>query len=104
MRRESDSLTLRPAGSYQQRPSIVGPQGPVHRKQNGTFGVSNDSIRVTFGDDKRVDVQRGTFQFDPATRRLNIVTRSLPSGPRGIYGLVAAKPVALPETLGRRRC
>ena len=99
----SGSLTLRPTGSYKKRLSIVGPQGPVHYKQNGTFRVSGDSILFTVSNNKPADVQRGTFRFDPATRRLNIVTRGLPNGTRGVYELVAAKPASLPETLDSQR-
>lgn len=97
------SLTLHPTGTYKKRLSIVGPQGPVYFKQDGTFAVAGDSIRFSFTDRKGSDVQRGTYRFDPSTRRLTIVIRGYPNGNRGVYELDAAKPGASSKTTGESR-
>ena len=94
----SGSLTLRPTGTYKKRLSIVGPQGPVYFKQNGTFTVAGDSIRFDFIDKKAGEVQRGTFRFDPTRRQLHIVVRGHPNGSRGVYELVAAGPAVVPKS------
>ncbi len=103
------SLTLRPAGTYEKRLSIVGPQGPMYFKQNGAFIITGDSIRFAFTDLKGPDVQRGTFQFDPATRHLTLTILGYPVGNKGVYDLVAAEPqpllapTVLPAKPGKKR-
>lgn len=97
------SLTLQPTGTYKKRLSIVGPQGPVYFKQEGTFALVGDSISFRFTDRKGSDVQRGTYRFDPITRRFTIVILGFPNGNRGVYELVASKPKALPKTLRKNR-
>ncbi len=102
------SLTLRPAGTYEKRLSIVTPNGPVHFNQDGTFTFSGDSIRFAFTDLKGPDVQRGTFRFDPATRHLTLTILGYPTGNRGVYELVEAEappkpPAPKPPAKARRK-
>lgn len=103
-------LILRPAGSYEKRLSITGPNGPLFFRQDGTYTLTGDSIRFAFSDLKGPDVQRGTFRFDPATRHLTVTILGYPTGNRGVYELEAAAapppPVPLkarPKAHGRRR-
>lgn len=97
------SLTLQPTGRYKKRLSIVGPQGPVYFKQEGTFTLIGDSIRFSFTDRKGSDVQLGTYRFDPITRHLIIVIRGYPNGNRGVYELDASKPAVPPDTSKQAR-
>ena len=85
------SLTLHPAGTYEKRLSIVGPNGPMYFKQNGTFVLTGDSIRFAFTDLKGADVQRGTFRFVPATQHLTLTIFGYPAGNQGVYELVMAE-------------
>ncbi len=99
------SLTLRPAGTYEKRLSITGPNGPRYFRQDGTYILTGDSIRFAFTDAKGADVQRGTFTFNPATRRLSIIILGYPTSNRGVYELVAAeasRPAAGPRKKARR--
>ena len=86
------TLTLRPAGTYEKRLSIAAPQGPQLFRQDGTFTFAGDSIRFAFTDQKGADVQRGTFQLDPATRRLTLTILGYPTGNKGVYELVGIQP------------
>lgn len=97
------SLKLHPTGTYKQRLNLVGPQGPVYFKQDGTFAIFGDSIRFIFSNRKGSDVQRGTYRFDAATRRLSIVIRGRPNGNRGVYELEEAEPAMLPHLFGKPR-
>ena len=98
------TLLLRPAGTYEKRLSIVGARGPVYFRQTGTFTLASDSIRFAFTDLKGADVQRGTFRFDPATRRLTLTILGYPPGNRGVYELEAqAAPVVVPIKKARKR-
>jgi len=99
------TLRLRPAGTYEKRLSIVGPQGPRYFNQTGTYTFAGDSIRFAFTDRKGADVQRGTFRFDPATRRLTLTILGYPAGNRGVYELVAQEAPApmLPAKKARKR-
>ncbi len=86
------SLTLRPDGRYEKHMSIVLPSGPHYFNQTGRFVLAGDSIRFAYTDLKGSDVQRGTFRFAPATRRLTLTILGYPAGNRGVYELVAAEP------------
>ncbi|WP_310393474.1 hypothetical protein [Hymenobacter sp.] len=97
------SLTLRPAGTYEKRLSIMGPGGPRYFKQDGTFTLRGDSIRFAFTDLKGADVQRGTFRFNPATRGLTLTILGYPAGNRGVYELAAAGARPLPGAPPRPR-
>ena len=90
------SLTLRADGSYEKRLSIVGARGPLYFRQDGRFVLTGDSIRFAFTDLKGADVQRGTFRFEPATRRLALTILGYPAGNQGVYELAAREPSAVP--------
>ena len=90
------SLTLRADGRYEKRLSIVGARGPLYFRQDGRFVLTGDSIRFAFTDLKGPDVQRGTFRFEPATRRLTLTILGYPAGNQGVYELVAREPSAAP--------
>ncbi|MCC3155472.1 hypothetical protein Q3A66_20620 [Hymenobacter sp. BT770] len=95
------SLTLRPDGTYEKHLSIVTPSGPHYFNQSGRFVLAGDSIRFAFSDLKGADVQRGTFQFNPANKHLTLTILGYPTGNKGVYELVAVdtKPVATPAVL-----
>ena len=91
------SLTLRANGTYEKHLSIVASSGPHYFNQAGTYTLMGDSIRFAFTDLKGADVQRGTFRFVPAERRLTLTIFGYPTGNRGIYELAATpapKPAA----------
>ena len=73
------------------------------------FVLTGDSIRFAYTDLKGSDVQRGTFRFVPATRRLTLIILGYPAGNRGVYELVAAElqpataPVAPKPKTGKKR-
>jgi hypothetical protein len=90
------SLTLHPDGRYEKHMSIVLPNGPHYFNQTGRFVLTGDSIRFAFTDLKGSDVQRGTFRFNPADRRLTLTILGYPAGNRGVYELVAAEPQPVP--------
>ena len=90
------TLTLRPNGTYEKRLSIVNAGGPHYFRQDGTFILRGDSIRFAFTDLKGADVQRGTFRFEPARRRLTLTLLGYPAGNKGVYELVAAGPLPVP--------
>ncbi|WP_158010818.1 hypothetical protein [Hymenobacter lapidarius] len=96
------TLTLRPDGTYEKHLSIVAPSGPHYFNQTGRFALAGDSIRFAFTDLKGSDVQRGTFRFDPATKRLTVSIIGYPSGNKGVYELVAAEPNATPAPKASR--
>ena len=83
------TLTLRPDGTYEKHLSIGAPGGPRYFNQAGRFALAGDSVRFAFTDSKGADVQRGTFRFVPATRRLTLTIMGYPSGNRGVYERVA---------------
>ena len=97
------TLLLTPAGTYEKRLSIVGARGPMYFRQTGTFTLNGDSIRFAFTDLKGADVQRGTFRFDPATRRLTLTILGYPSGNRGVYKLEAQEAPAVGPTKKARK-
>ena len=101
------TLTLNPAGTYEKRFSLKGPNGPMYFKQDGMFTISGDSIRFAFTDQRGADVQRGTYRYVPATRRLTITIFGYPAGNKGVYELVKknAKPTPIthPKSVGKRR-
>ncbi len=100
------SLTLRPDGTYEKHFSIVAPSGPHYFNQSGRFTLAGDSIRFAFTDLKGSDVQRGTFRFVPATKRLTLTIIGYPTGNQGVYELVAAAPVPKttpPKTVKKQR-
>ena len=105
------ALTLRPDGTYEKHLSIVTNGTPHYFNQTGRFTLTGDSIRFAFSDLKGADVQRGTFQFDPATRHLTLTILGYPTGNKGVYELVAAEtaapaatePVAAPKALRRKQ-
>jgi hypothetical protein len=82
------TLTLHPAGTYEKRLSIKGPNGLMQFRQDGRFTLSGDSIRFAFTDQKGDDVQRGTYRYVPASRRLTITIFGYPAGNKGVYELV----------------
>ncbi len=90
------SLILRADGTYEKHLSIVAPSGPHYFNQSGRFTLIGDSIRFAFTDLKGSDVQRGTFRFEPATKRLTISIIGYPTGNKGVYELVAADAKASP--------
>ncbi|WP_035568118.1 hypothetical protein [Hymenobacter sp. IS2118] len=90
------SLTLRPDGTYEKHFSIVASSGPHYFNQSGRFILAGDSIRFAFTDLKGADVQRGTFRFVPATKRLTLTIIGYPTGNQGVYELVAAAPATAP--------
>lgn len=92
------ALTLRPNGTYEKHLSIVANGAPHYFNQTGRFTLTGDSIRFAFSDLKGADVQRGTFQFDQATRHLTLTILGYPTGNKGVYELDAAKTAAPAET------
>ena len=95
------TLALRADGSYDKRLSLLmGTSGPRFFSQHGKFTTKGDSIYFKFTDLKGPDVQRGTFRYVPATRRLTITIAGYPAGNQGVYELVAA---AAPPTPTKRR-
>ena len=90
------SLTLRPDGTYEKHLSIVAPTGPHYFNQTGRYTLAGDSIRFAFTDLKGADVQRGTFQFNPANKHLTLSILGYPTGNKGVYELVAAEPKQAP--------
>ena len=90
------TLVLRPNGTYEKRLSIVNAGGPHYFRQDGTFTLRGDSIRFAFTDLKGADVQRGTFRFEPARRRLTLTLLGYPAGNKGVYELVAAGAPPVP--------
>ena len=88
------TLLLRADGSYEKRLSILAAGGLHYFNQTGRFTLAGDSIRFAFTDLKGADVQRGTFRYAPATRRLTLTIFGYPTGNKGVYELVAdpAKP------------
>ncbi|MBF9140507.1 hypothetical protein [Hymenobacter properus] len=88
------TLTLRADGGYEKHLSIVASGKPYYFNQTGTYILTGDSIRFAFSDLKGSDVQRGTFRFQPDTRRLSITIFGYPVGNRGEYELVATPPKA----------
>ena len=51
--------------------------------------TQGDSIFFSFTDKYGADVQRGTFRYVAATRRLSITIAGYPAGNKGAYELVA---------------
>ncbi len=97
------TLTLNADGTYAKRLSIAGNNGPMLFRQDGTFTLTGDSIRFAFRDQKGADVQRGTFRFDAAARRLRITILGYPTGNRGVYELLATSPApAVPAPKARK--
>jgi hypothetical protein len=92
------SLVLRRDGIYEKRMSIATPNRPYYFNQTGRFFLAGDSIRFVFTDAKGTDVQRGTFRFNAAQKRLTISILGYPTGSKGVYELVVAgtKPTAKP--------
>ena len=89
------SLALRADGTYDKRLSLlVGSSGPRYFTQRGRFTTKGDSIYFKFTDLKGPDVQRGTFRYEPGTRRLTISIAGYPVGNKGVYELTPAPRVA----------
>ena len=85
------TLALRADGTYDKRLSLLlGSSGPRYFTQHGRFTTKGDSIYFKFSDLKGPDVQRGTFRYEPSTRRLTISIAGYPVGNKGVYELVAA--------------
>jgi hypothetical protein len=85
------TLALRADGTYDKRLSLLlGSSGPRYFTQHGRFSTKGDSIYFKFTDLKGPDVQRGTFRYEPGTRRLTISIAGYPVGNKGVYELVAA--------------
>jgi hypothetical protein len=85
------TLALRADGTYDKRLSLLlGSSGPRYFTQRGRFTTKGDSIYFKFSDLKGPDVQRGTFRYEPGTRRLTISIAGYPVGNKGVYELVAA--------------
>jgi len=85
------TLTLRPDGSYDKRLRLpIGDGPPRAFDQQGQFTTLGDSIFFRFADKNGADTQRGQFQFQPATRRLQVTIAGYPPGNAGIYELSAA--------------
>lgn len=82
------TLLLRPDGTYEKHLSIAANGAPHYFNQTGRFTLAGDSIRFAFTDLKGSDIQRGTFRFDPATRRLMLTILGYPTGNKGVYELV----------------
>ena len=93
------ALTLRSNGTYEKHLSIVRNGTPYYFNQTGRFTLTGDSIQFAFTDLKGADVQRGTFQFDPATRHLTLIILGYPTGNKGVYELVAAETIAPPAAV-----
>ena len=93
------ALTLRSNGTYEKHLSIVRNGTPYYFNQTGRFTLAGDSIQFAFTDLKGADVQRGTFQFDPATRHLTLIILGYPTGNKGVYELVAAETIAPPAAV-----
>ncbi|OGX88550.1 hypothetical protein BEN48_09185 [Hymenobacter glacialis] len=96
------TLILRPNGTYEKHLSIVAPSGPHYFNQTGRFTLAGDSIRFAFTDLKGSDVQRGTFRFDPVTKRLTVSIIGYPSGNKGVYELVATEVNTTPAPKASR--
>ena len=91
------TLALRADGTYDKRLSLLmGDSGPRYFAQHGRFVLKGDSILFNFSDLKGPDVQRGTFRYVPATRRLTITIAGYPPGNQGVYELMAASIPAAP--------
>jgi hypothetical protein len=89
------TLALRADGTYDKRLSLLlGSSGPRYFTQHGRFSTKGDSIYFKFTDLKGSDVQRGTFRYEPGTRRLTISIAGYPPGNRGVYELIAAPRAA----------
>jgi hypothetical protein len=89
------TLALRADGTYDKRLSLLlGTSGPRYFTQHGRFSTKGDSIYFKFTDLKGPDVQRGTFRYEPGTRRLTISIAGYPVGNKGVYELVAAPKAA----------
>lgn len=87
------TLTLRADGTYDKRLSLLlGDSGPRLFSQQGRFTTQGDSIFFNFSDKYGADVQRGTFRYVAATRRLSITIAGYPAGNKGVYELVALAP------------
>ncbi|MBD2767698.1 hypothetical protein IC235_07310 [Hymenobacter sp. BT664] len=84
------TLVLRPDSTYEKRLRIATPSGPYYFNQTGRFFLAGDSIRFVFTDAKGTDVQRGTFNFNPAKKQLTISINGYPAGNKGVYELIAA--------------
>ena len=88
------TLALRADGTYDKRLSLLlGDSGPRLFAQHGRFTTKGDSITFRFTDLKGPDVQRGTYRYEPRTRRLTITILGYPAGNQGVYKLVATAPV-----------
>ncbi|MGI4832289.1 MAG: hypothetical protein ACRYFK_02395 [Janthinobacterium lividum] len=84
------TLTLRADGSYSKRLSLLlGDSGPRYFSQQGRFSTLGDSIFFRFSDKNGPDVQRGTYQYEPTSRRLRINLAGYPRGNHGDYELRA---------------
>jgi len=82
------SLRLNADGTYHKSLSIVFPAGPRYFAQTGRVSFpAPDSIVFAFSDLKGPDVQRGTYHYAPATRRLTINLAGYPPGNEGRYEL-----------------
>lgn len=89
------TLALRADGTYAKRLSLLlGDSGPRLFAQQGRFTTHGDSIVFRFTDLKGADVQRGTYRYNPKTRRLSITILGYPTGNKGVYELVATAPPA----------
>ena len=89
------TLALRADGTYDKRLSLLlGTSGPRYFTQRGRYTTKGDSIYFKFSDLKGPDVQRGTFRYEPSTRRLTISIAGYPVGNKGVYELVAAPRAA----------
>ena len=89
------TLALRADGTYDKRLSLlVGSSGPRYFTQRGRFTTKGDSIYFKFTDLKGPDVQRGTFRYEPGTRRLTISIAGYPVGNKGVYELTPAPRAA----------
>ncbi len=88
------TLALRADGTYDKRLSLLlGDSGPRLFAQHGRFTTTGDSITFRFTDLKGPDVQRGTYRYEPRTRRLTITILGYPAGNQGVYKLAATAPV-----------
>ncbi|NML63767.1 copper resistance protein NlpE [Hymenobacter sp. RP-2-7] len=84
------TLTLRADGSYTKRLSLLlGDSGPRYFSQQGRFTTQGDSIFFRFSDKNGPDVQRGTFRYEPASKKLSISLMGYPRGNHGDYELLA---------------
>ncbi|MGI4874030.1 MAG: hypothetical protein ACRYFX_22960 [Janthinobacterium lividum] len=92
------TLTLRADSTYDKRLSLlIGDSGPRYFSQQGRFTTQGDSIFFRFTDQNGTDVQRGTFHYEAATRRLSITIAGYPAGNKGEYELAALAPPARPR-------